>query len=51
MSPNVITVNTQTDLGEAAEIMAEYDHGGLPVVKSEKLVGIITEGDLLELLA
>lgn len=51
MSPNVITVDPQTDLGGAAEIMAEHDYGGLPVVKGEKLVGIITERDLLELLA
>lgn len=51
MSSDVITVAPQTDLGEAAEIMAEHDYGGLPVVKGEKLVGIITERDLLELLS
>lgn len=50
MSKKVFTVNPEADLGEAAEIMDQRDYAGLPVVENDKLIGIITERDFLELL-
>jgi acetoin utilization protein AcuB len=48
MSKNVITVTEDTPLEEAARIMADNKIGGLPVLRGDKLVGIITETDLFK---
>ena len=48
MTRNVITVGEETPLEEAARIMADSKIGGLPVMRGEKLVGIITETDLFK---
>lgn len=47
MSPNPILVEPQTPIREAIKIIAERGISGLPVVESGKLVGIISETDLL----
>jgi len=47
MSPNPIWVEPQTPIREAIKIIAERSISGLPVVESGKLVGIISETDLL----
>lgn len=47
MSSPVISVGPDTDLQEAARIMAEKKLGSLPVVERGRLVGIVTETDLL----
>ncbi len=47
MTPNPRTVNPETSLREAAKIILNMKVGGLPVVEGEKLVGIITETDLI----
>lgn len=44
----VITVTPNTDVGQASKKMHEKDIGALPVVKNEKLVGIITERDFFK---
>lgn len=49
MTRNVITVTEDTPLEEAARIMADNKIGGLPVVRGDKLVGIITETDLFKI--
>lgn len=49
MASNVITVNVETPIEEAARIMADNKIGGLPVLKDGKLVGIITETDIFKL--
>ena len=49
MSAPVITVDEQTPLEEAARIMADNRIGGLPVVRGEELVGIITETDIFKI--
>ncbi|HEY64568.1 MAG TPA: CBS domain-containing protein [Caldilineae bacterium] len=49
MTSPVITVDEQTPLEEAARIMADNRIGGLPVVRGEELVGIITETDLFKI--
>lgn len=46
MTRKVITVTEDTPLEEAARIMLEHKIGGLPVMRGEALVGIITESDI-----
>lgn len=46
MTKKVITVTEDTPLEEAARIMLEHKIGGLPVLRGEALVGIITESDI-----
>lgn len=48
MSPQVITVTDDSTLEEAARLMVEKKIGGLPVVRGDALVGIITETDLFK---
>ena len=48
MTENVITITPQTTLPEAQRIMLEHKIRRLPVVKSGKLVGIVTLGDIRE---
>lgn len=47
MTPDPRTVSPETSLKEAAGIILEMKVGGLPVVEGDRLVGIITETDLL----
>jgi len=49
MSKKVTTVDVNTPIEEAARIMADTKVGGLPVMRSGKLVGIITETDLFKI--
>ena len=49
MTRKVITVNEDTPIEEAARIMADQKIGGLPVVKGDQVVGIITETDLFKI--
>jgi CBS domain-containing protein len=51
MTKEVLTVSPQTDMGEAASLMVRRGCGGLPVLEEGALVGIITEHDMLGLLA
>jgi acetoin utilization protein AcuB len=46
MAKDVITVTEYSPLEEAARIMADNKIGSLPVMRDDKLVGIITETDL-----
>lgn len=47
MTRNVITVAPHESLAEAVRLMLENRIGGLPVTEGERLVGILTEVDLL----
>ncbi|MEM5834340.1 MAG: CBS domain-containing protein [Candidatus Aenigmatarchaeota archaeon] len=49
MSKNVITVSPEQSIMEVVKILAESKVSGLPVVKEGKIVGIITEADILDL--
>jgi acetoin utilization protein AcuB len=49
MAKEVITVTEDTPIEEAARIMADKKIGALPVMKGEKLVGIITETNLFRI--
>jgi acetoin utilization protein AcuB len=50
MSREVITVDPDTPVEEAARIMADYKIGGLPVMEGDHLVGILTETDVFTVL-
>jgi acetoin utilization protein AcuB len=47
---NVITVDPETPIEQAAHIMVQHEIGCLPVVSEGVIVGLITENDLLNLL-
>jgi len=49
MTKEVITVDKDTPIEEAARIMADQKIGGLPVTSAGKLVGMITETDLFKI--
>ena len=51
MTTEPITTTPDTTLGEAAQLMLDKKIGCLPVVKSEKIVGILTEADFVALAA
>jgi acetoin utilization protein AcuB len=50
MTRKVLTVNEDTPIEQAARIMADNKIGGLPVMRGERIVGIITETDLFKIL-
>ncbi len=50
MRSDVTTVAPDTSLVDAAQIMMEKKIGCLPVVRNDRLVGILTEGDFLSML-
>lgn len=49
MTKEVISIEEDTPLEEAARVMVDNKIGGLPVVRDGKLVGIITETDLFKI--
>ena len=51
MTPDPITIRTEETIREAARIIREKKIGGLPVMVGEDLIGMITESDILALLA
>lgn len=50
MSKKVKTIDTDTPIEEAARIMADSKIGGMPVMRSGQVVGMITETDLFKIL-
>lgn len=50
MRTNVMTVSPSTPLVEAAKLMRTHMFGCLPVVEDQRLVGLVTEADLVETL-
>ncbi len=51
MTTNLAVVEPDTPLARAAALMMEHKVGCLPVVERERVIGIVTEGDFLALLA
>jgi CBS domain-containing membrane protein len=51
MATEVVTSSPDASLVEAAKILTERKIGCLPVVENGKLVGILTEGDFVALVA
>lgn len=50
MNPKVVFCKPDDTVREAAKILKENNISGVPVLKGDELVGIISEGDLLKLL-
>jgi acetoin utilization protein AcuB len=50
MTKKVFTVNEDTPIEEAARIMADNKIGSMPVVRDDRIVGMITETDLFKML-
>jgi len=49
MTKKVISVQEHTPIEEAARIMVDNKIGGLPVLRDQEIVGIITETDLFKI--
>ncbi|HDM92027.1 MAG TPA: CBS domain-containing protein [Candidatus Korarchaeota archaeon] len=47
MTPKVIAISPDRSVAEAARIMKERDIGSVVVMEGEKLVGIVTERDII----
>lgn len=47
MTPDPITVAPDAGVVEAARLMTDNNVGALPVVTEDRLVGLVTEGDLI----
>ncbi len=47
MSRELITVGPQESLCRAAQLMRQYDVGILPVVEKERVVGVLTDRDIV----
>ncbi|HVM44626.1 MAG TPA: CBS domain-containing protein [Candidatus Thermoplasmatota archaeon] len=50
MQQTVITATPETTAREAVEMMRKEDVGSLPVVRGDRIVGIVTRSDLLKLI-
>ena len=50
MARAMVTIHREAPIAEAARLLLKYRIGGLPVVKGETLVGIITKTDLVRAL-
>jgi CBS domain-containing protein len=51
MNTNVLSVPPETTLAEAAHRMVDHDTGAACVIEDDKLIGVISERDLLRVLA
>lgn len=49
MQRQVVTATPETSAPDAVRIMKEHDVGCLPVLRGERVVGIVTRGDMLRL--
>ncbi len=47
MTPDPITVGPDASVTDAAKLMTEHNIGALPVVAGDKLIGLVSEGDLI----
>ena len=50
MNSDVVSCKPDDEISSAAQLLKEHDISGLPVVEEGKVVGIVTEADLLKLL-
>ena len=51
MSTNLTVVSKDTCIADVAKIMMDTGYNGLPVVEDDKLIGIVTQTDILRLIA
>lgn len=50
MNPDVVVCSPEDTIGDVARLLKQNNISGLPVVDDGKVVGIVSEGDLLRLL-
>lgn len=50
MEPNVLVLNKEDQITDAAKLFAKNNISGAPVVENDKILGILTEGDIMKLL-
>jgi CBS domain-containing protein len=50
MEKNVIILNKDDEIKEAAKLLTENKISGAPVIDDEKIIGIVSEGDIMNLL-
>jgi CBS domain-containing protein len=50
MTPNPVTVDSETDIEDVARLMVDENYHTLPVVDGKKLVGIVGKEDVLKTL-
>ncbi len=50
MTPNPVTVNFDAQVRDVARLLKKYRIGGLPVMDGERVIGIVTETDVISLL-
>lgn len=48
MHKNVVVAKSDVTIKEASKVMTKYSIGSLIVLKDDKIVGIITEGDIVQ---
>ncbi|HZQ08094.1 MAG TPA: CBS domain-containing protein [Anaerolineae bacterium] len=51
MTREPLIISPEATIRQAARLMLDHKIGGLPVMESERLVGIITESDIFRILA
>ena len=49
MTKKVVTIDEDTTIEDAARIMTDNDIGGLPIMRDDLIVGIVTESDLFKI--
>ncbi len=47
IKPDIMTTDSMSDIRRVAKVLAYYHIDALPVLEKEKLVGIVTRGDIL----
>lgn len=47
MVEDVVTIGPMERIGDLCEIFSEKNIGGVPVIKDDEVIGIITERDVL----
>lgn len=48
MKTPVITISNDAPIKEAAKVIKNHDIGRLPVIRNEKLIGIVDREDIIE---
>jgi len=50
MEPNVLVLNKEDQITDAAKFFTKNNISGAPVIDNDKIVGILSEGDIMKLL-
>lgn len=47
MSNNIVSLNSEDSVERAAQMMKQFDVGSIPVCNAEKLIGMVTDRDIV----